>query len=115
LFRHRPGFSLGACVVDCGVELAEARDGPIHDGADIILGANIGADELRLRAEIAQFGGKCLAGILVTAGYDDARSFLCERDGGGASDTRQGTGDQYDRVVLCYCGCRMMPPRNGGG
>ena len=83
LFRHRPKLALGACVVDCGVEPAEPRDGPIHQRADIIVVADIGVDELRLRAEIAQFGGKCLAGILVTTGYDDARTFPCECDGSG--------------------------------
>jgi hypothetical protein len=93
LFRHRPELALGACVVHCGVEPTEPRDGPIHQGADISLVADIGANELRLPAEIAQFGGKCLAGVLVTAGYDDARAFLRECDGGRASDTRQGAGD----------------------
>jgi hypothetical protein len=98
-FRQRTDFALGAGAVDCYVETAKAGDGAVDQIADIVLEADISADELRLGAGGKKLGGQCLAFRLAAAGDDDLGAILGEGQGGGAADTCQAAGDQNDWVA----------------
>jgi hypothetical protein len=67
------------------IETTKARHGLINQAADIVLVSNIGALEFSLTAEVAEFSDQLLAFIIVPAGDDEARSFVCESQGRGAT------------------------------
>jgi hypothetical protein len=48
--------------------------------------SHIGALEFSLTTEVAEFSDQLLAFITVPAGDDEARSFVCESQGRGATD-----------------------------
>jgi hypothetical protein len=50
---------------------------------------NIGAQKFGLSPEVAQFSGRLLAFIVVSARNNDARSFMREGQGRGATDACQ--------------------------
>ena len=53
----------------------------------------------RLRAKRAKLGDQRFAGVLATAGNDDAGAFLREGKGGRAANPGQGAGDQHDGIA----------------
>src|SRR6202165_3448035 len=79
------------------IETAKPRDRLVDQGADVILLADVGVDELGLRTERAQFFNECLAGLITPAGNDHLRAL--PGDGGGATDGGQGSRDQYHWVT----------------
>src|SRR6202035_5725324 len=102
------------------IETAKPRDRLVDQGADVIVLADVGVDELGLRTERAQFFNERLAGLITPAGNDHLRGL--PGDGGGATDAGQGSRDQYDWVILATCrptgrawnpthGCGFLRPR----
>jgi hypothetical protein len=81
------------------IETAKPCDGLVDQGADVIVLADVGVDELGLRTERAQFFNERLAGLITPAGNDHLRALPGEGDGGGATDAGQGSRDQYDWVT----------------
>ena len=55
---------------------------------------HIGAHKFGLSADVAQFSGKLLTFIVVSAGNDDPRSILREGHGRRTTDACQCAGDQ---------------------
>ena len=88
------------------IETAKPRDRLVDQGADVIVLADVGVDELGLRTERAQFFNERLAGLITPAGNDHLRAL--PGDGGGATDASQGSRDQYDWVLICDP--RNLPP-----
>jgi hypothetical protein len=86
LVGDRSGRSLGAGDIDRDVEASEPLHRFIYQAADIVLVSHIGALEFSLTAEVAEFSDQLLAFITVPAGDDEARSFVCESQGRGATD-----------------------------
>src|SRR6201991_1839382 len=99
LVRDRADRTFGGGVVHRDIEAAKARDGFVDHGADIILLADVGVDELGFGTERAQLGDERLAGLITPAGNDHVGALPGEGDGGGATDAGQGAGDQYDWVT----------------
>src|SRR4029077_394622 len=93
----RASLAFGASVVHRDIETAKPCDGLVDQSADVILLADVGVDELGFRTERAQFLDERLAGLITPTGNDHLRTLLGEGDGGGAPDTGESTGDQYDR------------------
>src|ERR1700694_4581826 len=89
------------------IETAKPRDRLVDQGADVIVLADVGVDELGLRTERAQFFNERLAGLITPAGNGHLRALPGEGDGGGATDAGQGSRDQYDWVthfvILATC------------
>jgi hypothetical protein len=79
------------------IEMAKPRDRLVDQGADVIVLADVGVDELGLRTERAQFFNERLAGLITPAGNDHLRALPGE--GGGATDAGQGSRDQNDCVT----------------
>ena len=79
-----PTVTFGGGVVHGDIETAKPRDGLVDHGADVILLADVGVDELGLRAEESQLLNKGLAGLITPTGNDHVRALLGEGDGGGA-------------------------------
>jgi len=94
LFGDRPRLAFCAGIVYGDVEPAESRDGLVDEVAHVILVTHVSADEFGLGAEIAQFRGEFIAGVLASAGDNDSRPVTGERDGGGAANSGQCAGDQ---------------------
>ncbi len=94
LVRDRATLSFGACIVHRDIETAKPCDGFVDQGADVILLADIGVDELGLRTEGAQLLSEQLAGFITPTGNDHLRALLGEGDGRGAPDAGESTGDQ---------------------
>ena len=86
LVRDRTNLAFGGGVVHRDIETAKPCDGLVDHGADVILLADVGVDELGLRTERAQFLDERLAGLITPAGNDHLRALLGEGDGGGAPD-----------------------------
>jgi hypothetical protein len=99
LLRDRAGLAFGAGVVDGDVETAEARDCLVDEITDIVLVADVGADEFGLRAKRAQLLGQRLSGFVAAAGDDDTGAVSGVGDGGGAADAGEGAGDQDDGIA----------------
>ncbi len=97
LVRDRADLAFGGGVVHRDIETAKPCDGLVDQGADVILLADVGVDELGLRAERAQLLDERLAGLITPTGDDDLRALLGEGGGGGAPDAGQSTSDQHDR------------------
>jgi adenylate cyclase len=108
--RRRPGRAIKRDAADGGtpesgaarmsdIETAKPRDRLVDKGADVIVLADVGVDELGLRTERAQFFNERLAGLITPAGNDHLRALPGEGDGGGATDAGQGSRDQYDWVT----------------
>jgi hypothetical protein len=76
LLGQHAGSAFRAGIVDCYVEPPETRDRTIDKIAHIVFMANIGADELRLRAVAGKGKGR------------------------GAADTGQRAGDQNDGEAI---------------
>jgi hypothetical protein len=76
------------------IETAKPCDGLVDQSADVLLLADVGVDELGLRAERAQLLNERLACLITPTGNDHLRALLGEGDGGGATDTAQGASDQ---------------------
>jgi hypothetical protein len=62
--------------------------------------AHIGANELGLGTQLAEFGFQLATLLFAPAGNDDASSFLRESDGGGSANAGQGTSDEDDGIGL---------------
>jgi hypothetical protein len=56
------------------IETAKPRDRLVDQGADVIVLADVGVDELGLRTERAQFFNERLAGLITPAGNDHLRA-----------------------------------------
>ena len=108
LLGDRARLALGAGIVDCNIEAAEAGDGPIDEIAYLFLVTDVGGDEFRVRAKRLQLGREPLANILASASDDETRAFLCEGDGGRAADTGQRACDQNNGFAH-----RSSPSRYG--
>ncbi len=89
LLGHRARLAFGAGGVDGGIETAEACDGLVDQIADVVLAADVGADESRLGTEAAELGFERVALRFPAAGDDDVRALLGKGDGGGATDAGQ--------------------------
>src|SRR6266850_1976673 len=122
LVRDRAALSFGAGIVHRDIETAKPCDGLVDQGADVILLADVGVDELGLRAERAQLLNEGLAGLITPTGNDHLRALLGEGDGGGATDAGKGARNQDNwgahLVILVIC-CptgriwkRSLWPRN---
>src|SRR6202023_2643618 len=98
LVRDRANLAFGAGIVHRDIETAKPCDGLVDQSADVILLADVGVDELGLRAERAQLLNERLAGLIAPTGNDHLRALLGEGDGGGAPDAGVATGDQD---ILC--------------
>jgi len=98
LVRDRAALALGAGIVHRDIEAAKACDGLVDQRADVILLADIGVDELGLRAELAQLLDERLAGIITPTGNDYLRALPGEGNGSSAADPGQSTGNQDDGV-----------------
>src|SRR4029077_15515929 len=96
LVRDRADPAFGACVVHRNVEAAEPCDGPVDPRADVILLADIGVDELRLRTEGAQLLDERVADLITPTGNNDVRPLLGKGDSGGASYACEASRDQND-------------------
>src|ERR1700704_4587166 len=83
LVRDRVNLAFGASIVHRDIETAKPCDGLVDQGADVILLADVGVDELGLRTERAQFFNERLAGLITPAGNDHLRALLGEGEGGG--------------------------------
>src|ERR1700688_1938738 len=64
LVRDRANPAFGAGIVHRDIETAKPCDGLVDKGADIILLADVGVDELGLRTERAQLLDERLAGLV---------------------------------------------------
>src|SRR6266403_3603380 len=102
LVRDRTNLAFGGGVVHRDIETAKPCDGLVYHGANVILLADVGVDELGLRTESAQLLNERLAGLITPTGNDHVRALLGEGDGGGATDAGQGAGDQHDWVAHLY-------------
>ena len=89
LVGDRANLAFGAGIVHRDIETTEPRDRLIDQSADVILLANVGVDELRLRTQRAQLLSERLADLVTSTGDDDFCALLGEGDGGGASDARE--------------------------
>src|SRR4029077_3246593 len=117
LVRDRANLAFGGGVVHRDIETAKPCEGFIDHGADVILLANIGVDELGLRTERAQLLNERLAGLITPTGNDHVGTLLGESDGGGATDAVEAAGDQDDWVVAhIFESSRFAPslPREHG-
>jgi hypothetical protein len=117
LVRDRANLAFGASIVHGDIETAEPCDGLVDQSADVILLANVGVDELSLRAERAQLLNQRLAGLIMTTGDDHLRAFLGEGDGSGAPDPCEPTGDQDNWVahILLLAIWSALPAEHGQG
>ena len=94
LVRDRADLAFGSGIVHRDIETTKPRDCFVDQGADVILLADVGVDELRLRTESAQLLDERFAGVITPTGNDQLRAFLGKGDGGGAPDAAQAAGDQ---------------------
>src|SRR6202521_3818679 len=101
LVGDRADLAFGAGIIHRDIETDKPCDGLVHQCADVILLADVGVDELGLRAESAQLLGERLAGLITPTGNDHLRAFLGEGDGGGAAYACEGSRDQNDWLVHC--------------
>ncbi len=99
LVGDRANLAFGAGIVDRDIETAKPCDGLVDQGADVILLADVGVDELGLRTERAQLLSERLAGLIASTGNDHLRALLGKGECGGAPDAAQGAGDQDDWVA----------------
>src|ERR1700704_4243561 len=106
LVRDRANLAFGAGIVHRDIETAKPCDGLVDQGADIILLADVGVDELGFRTEQAQLVDERLARLVAPTGDDHLCALLGEGDGGGAPNAAQGAGDQDNWIAhstfLCY-------------
>jgi hypothetical protein len=93
LIGDRTNLAFGAGIVYRDIETAKPCDGPVDQGADVILLANVGVDELGLRTERAQLLGERLADLVTATGDNHFCALLGEGDGGGAPDARESPRD----------------------
>ena len=103
-----PTLAFGGGVVHRDIETAKPCDGLIDHGADIILLADVGVDELGLRTERAQLLNERLAGLITPTGNDHLRALLGEGDGGGAPDA--GKPPVINTTGLLICNPRNLLP-----
>jgi hypothetical protein len=94
LVNDRAGLAFAPGAVDGNIESTEARHDGIDACAHVILTAHISTKELRLRAELAQFGDKRVTGIVAPSGDGDASAFTRKSKGGCAADAGERTGDE---------------------
>jgi hypothetical protein len=111
LVGDRADLAFGAGIVHRDIETAKPRDGLVDQGADIIVLADVGIDELGLRTERAQFLDERLAGLITPTGNHHLRTLPGEGEGGGAPNTSETAGDQnnghaHDRLLT---GCGIWP------
>ena len=114
--RNWADRTFGGGVVHRDIETAKPCEGFIDHGADVILLANIGVDELGLRTERAQLFNERLAGLITPTGNDHVGTLLGESDGGGATDAGGAAGDQDDWEVahiLILAICSALPREHG--
>ena len=72
LVRDRASLAFGAGIVHRDIETAKPCDGLVDQSADVILLADVGVDELGLRAEERELLNERLAGLIAPTGDDDA-------------------------------------------
>jgi serine/threonine protein kinase len=89
LIRDRTDLAFGGGIVHRDIDTAKPCDGLVDHGADIVLLADVGIDELGLRTERAEFLSERLAGLITPTGNDHLGALPGEGDGGCES-----TGDQ---------------------
>ena len=99
LLRCRAGLALRAGRVDGDVEATEPGDSPVDKGANVILMADVGADELGFGTSGPQFGGEIRARLVATSGNHDASPLVGVSQSGSTSDAGQGAGDENDWMV----------------
>jgi hypothetical protein len=75
-----------AGVVHQDVDAAEAADGGVDDGLDLLLAADVEGEAEGLPAGRLDLGGDGLGGVVLEVGDDDAGALLREAEGGGAAD-----------------------------
>src|SRR6202023_2854402 len=106
LAGDRAHLAFGASIVHRDIETAKPCDGLVDQSADVIILADVGVDELGLRAERAQLLNERLAGLITPTGNDHLRALLGEGDGGGAPNAGESAGDQDNlsahSTVLCW-------------
>jgi len=88
-------------------------DGRVDQHAHVLVVADVGLDELGLRAERAQLINERFAGLVTAAGGDHLRALLGKRNRCGPANTSECSGDQYDgfihlvQLLVCYDLLRM--------
>ena len=96
LICDQAALTFGTRVVNGDVETAKPRDGLIDHVADLILLADVGADELGLCTQRAQLLGERLAGLVSPTRDNHLRALLGEGNRGGAPNAGEATGNQDD-------------------
>src|SRR6185503_6621173 len=113
LVRDRADLAFGSSIVHRDIETAKPCDGLVDQSADVILLADVGLDELGLRTESAQLLNERLAGLIPPTGNDQLCALLGKREGGGATDAGEASGDQNDGLVHLSTPVRYDLPRMG--
>jgi hypothetical protein len=103
LFHHRSRPAFGAGGIDGDIETAEARDGAIDEGAELVVMPHVGQKKLGFGAERAQLGRNLPAGVLAAACNDEPGVVFRESYGGRAADAGQSACDEDN---LCAHGIR---------
>lgn len=83
-------------LINRDVEAAKSRYRSVNEAPDLVFMANVGLHEFSFGAELTQFSGQCVAGILFTTGNHDPVSRLCKGNRGRAADAGECTRDKND-------------------
>jgi hypothetical protein len=78
LVRDRANLALGASIVHRDIETAKLCDGLVEQSANVILLADVGADEFGLRTQRTQLFNERLASLITPTGNDDIAPFLAK-------------------------------------
>src|SRR5580658_4597057 len=81
------------------VEPSESGNGLVDQSAHIAFIADIGTDEFCVRIEGSQLADQGSPLVVMPARHHDLRALLGERQGRGASDACQGSGNEYYGTV----------------
>src|SRR5882724_5092800 len=101
LVCDRAHLAFRARIVHRDIETAKPCDGLVDQSTHVILLANVGVDELRLRTERAELLHECLAGLITPTGNDYLGALLSKGDGCGAAYACEASRDQNDLLVHC--------------
>jgi hypothetical protein len=88
------------------IETAKPRDRLVDQGADVIVLADVGVDELGLRTERAQFFNERLAGLITPAGTTTFAPFLAT----AAARPMPVKAPVINTTGLLICDPRNLPP-----